>query len=476
MDLKIKKNIAIKKLAVLDYFTAIFAWIIFWIYRQEWLHEVYPSIYTKTRNWNTRDYFLSFLVVPLCWLLCYYLVGTYFDLYRKSRIIEIIRSFTASIIGALLLGFIAFANDVDSFKYFFEITMLYMLTHFVIVMMSRMLLLRSIKNDLATGKVQYNTLIVGGNGKAIKAYEDVINHPQVIGNHVIGFVNVDPKIVTHSIDNLPVLGNVDQIESLILQHKIEEVIIALESHEHSILEPILIKLSYYNVVVKVLPDMYDFISGSIRINSIFQPVFITIHPELLPDWQKSLKRSIDITVALFTIIFLSPLYVFAAIKTKLSSAGPVFYKQERIGLNGNPFFILKFRSMYIDAEINGPQLSSDHDKRITPWGKFMRKWRIDEIPQFFNVLKGEMSLVGPRPERAYFINQIIQTHPHYKYLHRVKPGITSWGMVEFGYAENIQQMIARMRFDLLYIQNCSIVLDIKIIFYTFIVLLQGRGK
>lgn len=476
MDLIKKQKKAIAKLVALDYCTAIIAWVLFWIYRQEWLNEVYPTIYTKTRNWNIRDYYLSFLFVPLCWLLCYYLIGTYYDLYRKSRIIEIIRTFVASIIGALLLGFIAFANDVDSFKYFFEITFLYMITHFVIVVISRLMILRGIKNELATGKVQYNTLIVGGNGKAIKAYKDVMNHPQVIGNNVIGFVNVDPAVVTKTVDNLPVLGNVDTLEQTIQTNKIEEVIIALESHEHSILEKILIQLSYYKVVVKVLPDLYDYIAGSIKINAIFQPVFITIHPELLPDWQKSLKRAIDIVVAACTILLLSPLYLFAAIKTKLSSPGPVFFKQQRIGLNGHPFFILKFRSMYIDAEMNGPQLSSDNDKRITPWGKFMRKWRIDEIPQFFNVLKGEMSLVGPRPERAYFIDQIVQTHPHYKYLHRVKPGITSWGMVEFGYAENIQQMIERMRYDLLYIQNCSLVLDIKIIFYTFIVLLQGRGK
>jgi len=214
----------------------------------------------------------------------------------------------------------------------------------------------------------------------------------------------------------------------------------------------------------------------VKVKNFFQPVLISVHPELLPDWQQAIKRATDLFVAGVTIVFLSPLYLFAAIKTKLSSKGPIFYKQERIGLYGQPFYIIKFRSMYTDAEKEGPKLSSDTDSRITKWGKIMRKWRIDEIPQFFNILKGDMSLVGPRPERQFFIDKIVATHPHYKYLHRVKPGLSSWGMVEYGYAENVEQMIERMKYDLLYIQNCSIILDWKIKIYTLKVVFQGRGK
>ena len=343
------------------------------------------------------------------------------------------------------------------------------------VLLSRLLFYREAKRELRTGKVTYPTLIIGDNGKIAKVYNEISNNPRVLGNKIIGFVTVNENIPAAAVP-VPALGNVKQVEQIISEHSIEEVIIAVESHQHKVLEEILIKLSYTKVIVRVLPDLYDIIAGSVKTQNFFQPVLITINRELLPDWQQSIKRATDVIASLCTICLLSPLYIFAIIKTRLSSPGPVFYRQERIGLNGKPFYIIKFRSMYVDAEKDGPRLSSDTDRRITPWGKVMRKWRIDEIPQFFNILKGDMSLVGPRPERQYFIDRIIQTHPHYKFLHRVKPGLSSWGMVEYGYAENVEEMIERMKYDLLYIQNCSLLLDWKIKLYTLKVVFQGRGK
>ncbi len=472
---KAKRN-AIVVLMVLDYLMAIAAWLVFWLYRQHLLHQAFPDIYPYERNWTGRDYLISFLLIPSFWLCLHSLSGAYFDLYRKSRLLEIYRSIIASLIGAFIIGIVAFSNDTGSFKYFFEITLWYFLTHISFLVIARMLLLYKVKVDLIRGKVSYNTLIVGGNGKATKVYEEIKNNPHVLGNKVCGFVSADKKIIPLNIPDVPELGNIDRLEEVIHTYNIEEIVIAVESHEHKKLEHILTRLSYSPAIIKVLPDLYDIISGSVRINNVYAPVLISIHPELLPDWQKVCKRVIDISIAGMALIFLSPVYLLAAIKVKLSSKGPVIYKQERIGVFGRPFYIYKFRSMYLDAEKSGPALSSDHDDRITKWGKIMRKWRIDELPQFVNILKGDMSLVGPRPERKFFIDQITQTHPHYKYLHRVKPGITSWGMVQYGYAENVQQMIERMKYDLLYIENCSIALDIKILVYTIKVILQGRGK
>ncbi len=469
------KKTMLRLYAVSDYLSAVIAWIIFWFYRQTVLHEVLPEIYPANRDFFVRDYYLAFLIIPISWLILYLFSGTYFDLYKKSRLQETFLTFVSGLLGSLIIGMIAFANDTDQFIYFFKITSWYFLVHISITLLTRLIILSRVKKHLIQGRVQYPTLVVGSNGEITEVFKELTAQNPQPETQLIGYINIENEALQEDLA-FPFLGSLEELETVIQNHEVDTVVLAIHSNSHKLLEEIMIRLSYSGVTVKALPDLYDLISGSVRTRNILAPVLITINPQLLPDWQKVFKRAIDIFASSVAILILSPLYLFAALKVRLSSPGPIFYKQERIGLHGKPFYIYKFRSMFIDAEKHGPLLSSDDDPRITKWGRIMRKWRIDEIPQFFNILRGDMSLVGPRPERKHFIDQIIVTHPHYKLLHQVKPGLTSWGMVQYGYAESIEEMTERMKYDLLYIENCSLLMDVKIMIYTVRVILQGRGK
>jgi len=474
MQLSPAKRKAIRQLVLLDYVAAALAWFTLWMYRQHVLTHV--SYVDTLKHFHPRDIINTIIIIPCGWFFAYLMSGTYFDLYRKSRLNEINRTLISCIIGCILVSVIVFANDSSDYSYFINEFGHYLLIHTVFALFFRLFILYRVKTNLTSGKVGFNTLIIGGNQQAINIYKQVLDNPKVLGNIFAGFIYSNKESTNGMTKFLPQLGHLSQLEEIIDQHKIEEVIVAVDSSEHHLLENIVTRLCYRPVVVKVLPDYYDIISGSVKTSNVYDAVLIHIHPDLMPDWQRVWKRVLDIFFSSLALILLSPLLLFTAIMVLFSSKGSIIYRQERVGRFGRPFYIFKFRSMYMGSESTGPALSSKADPRITTWGRFMRKWRIDELPQFVNIIKGEMSLVGPRPERKHYIDIISQSHAHYKYLHKVKPGLTSWGMVQFGYAENVDEMIERMKYDLLYIENCSLALDVKIILYTFMVIFQGRGK
>lgn len=456
-----------------DFIVANLSWLLLNVYRYSMIGcKTFQSL--EVYLTSERELLLQ-VVIPLFWLIVYYYSGYYNNPIHRDRIQELRMTFISVVMGILCIFFLAILNDDPSYyRIFYKILIASFLIQFVLTYGFRFVLTQSLMRLIHRRKFGFRTLIIGA-GRRAYSFERELNGFSVgIGSLVEGFIDIgrEPRIVE---DNR-ILGTWAEVGQVIQDRRIKEIIVAPDSHDEKKLFELLKSLYKYNIPIKILAGKYSVLSRAVKMTSVYTSPMIEITRDNMPDGQKNVKQTMDVAVSLVALLLLSPLFLFLAWKIKKDSPGKVFYRQERIGYHGRTFTILKFRTMSENAERGGiPLLSSEADDRITSFGRFMRKYRLDELPQFWNILKGEMSLVGPRPERKFFVDKIIEKAPYYCLIYNVKPGLTSWATVRNGYANTMDKMLDRLKYDIVYLESRSLAVDFRILFYTAKTIFTGEG-
>lgn len=464
-----KKSKQAGKYILSDFISASVAWLLFNILRYE--------VFAIDEGADSLLDYLQYpgvlggqVVIPLFWLVLYYFSGYYNKPFGKSRLTELFSTFITVLIGTVFVFFALLLDDISRsidiyYKLFFGMFGL----QFFITYIPRLLITQSGMRKIKNREWAMKVLIIGAGGKAVRIAHDLYR----LGYDICGFVSEDERTPVKA-DRNQVLGTVEDIPVLMEKENVDEIVLAVESKNNKALLGILYSLYRYKRPIKVLADRFNMLS-KIQLRTIRGIPLVDVTDNNFSPAEQNIKLFLDKVCSVVALLLLSPLFAYIAWRVKKDSPGPVFFRQERIGYLGQPFWMYKFRTMYVNAEENGPSLSSEDDLRVTPFGRIMRKYRLDELPQFWNVLKGDMSLVGPRPERKYFIDEIVKTAPYYYLLHNVRPGITSLGMVKYGYAASVDKMVERMEYDILYYENMSLTLDLTILIYTVKTVITGKG-
>ncbi|MCQ2290394.1 MAG: sugar transferase [Muribaculaceae bacterium] len=456
-----------------DFFTANVAWFTYNCFRFQ-LGGVRG--YTNIGDFLSSGMILvGQVVLPLLMMCVYYLSGYYNEVFRKSRLAELVTTFKSEVVNTLLAFFIALINDMmtDNRGFNYEIILILFALLFFLTYICRVLITARTSSNIKNRRWRFNTLVVGAGASAFAFVEKLNKMRQSTGYHVVGYVDVPGENRVKDID-LPVYTFAD-IAEVCRKEDVKELIVVPTNQDNKVVLATINRLYVYDLPIKVTPERFNMLSRS-RIFDFSGDPLVDVSSSHMDESAKNIKRVLDVMCSIAALILLLPVYAIVAVLIKCDSKGPVFYSQERLGLHNKPFKIVKFRTMVDGAEQAGkPQLSSDNDPRITKLGRIMRKYRIDELPQFWNVLKGDMAMVGPRPEREYYAKMILEREPAYSLIHKVRPGVTSLGQVKFGYAKDVDEMIERLRYDLLYLDNMSILNDLKIIAYTIKIVIKGRG-
>lgn len=416
-------------------------------------------------------------VIYFYWLVIFTFVGMYRTWFASSRFDEISTLFKASFVGIFILFFAIYIDDsMHGVTSGSRILLFIYWGMFLLFVGGGRILIRSFQRKLLIkGIGRKNTLIIGYNDSAFEVCDQISKH-RALGLDVKAFVQTGKKETDKEHNNIPVVGTSKNILLLIEKFNIQEIIIALENKDDDLLIELISLASAKGIGLKIVPNLYEILSGQARSSQIYGMPLIDLIPQLMPEWERRLKRLLDISISFIILIVTLPLSFIIAIAIKLDSSGTVFFIQQRCGLNDSVFKMIKFRSMFKDAEKqSGPVWSQKDDPRVTRVGKVLRKLRLDEIPQMYNVLKGEMSLVGPRPERPFFVEKLAKEIPYYKRRLKVRPGITGWAQVKHKYDESIEDVKEKLRYDLFYIENMSISMDFKILFRTIFVVIFGKG-
>jgi exopolysaccharide biosynthesis polyprenyl glycosylphosphotransferase len=454
-------------LLLVDALTICGAWIVYYLFRVRsgWIPVAAEP-----------DFLIPMVFIYLFWLLTFWIVGLCRSWYAASRLDELALVFKTTLFGCLFLFFSIFVDDAGQSSVVSSRVLIavYWLILFVAVSAGRLTLRSFQRRLLVAGIGTHRTLIVGSAERSRELYEEVRKFP-ALGYHVVGYVRLDRRKQAREDGDVPVFGSIDDLAGIIAGNDVKDVLIALNTQDHDRLLDIIAECSGYHVGLKIVPDLYDIISGQARTNQIYGFPLIEVSPQLMRPWEEAAKRMIDVAVAGTVLAVSSPFWILIAAAIKLDSRGPVFYGQERVGRDGVIFRMLKFRSMYSDAEKAGPQWAHRKDPRITRVGFILRKLHLDELPQTINVLKGEMSLVGPRPERPVFVERLSKEIPLYARRLRVRPGMTGWAQVRHKYDESIDDVRKKVEYDLFYIENMSLRMDFKILFNTVAHLLLWKG-
>lgn len=464
-----KKKLLIKFIAF-DVLASVIVWLLFMVFRKT---VVDAQLFTNVKIFVPHYDFLSgFIFFPLSCLFVHALSGFYRRPDTQTKTTAIFTTFIATGIISIVIFFVLMLDDiVISYQYYYYSLLVLFSLLFLVTLTFRLVMYFQIRDFFRTKRWTINTLIIGTGKNALNMAEDLAKNDE---KHTLkGFVSIENQPAEVPKENI--IGYFARIEELVKRHEIKDVIIALDNPDEFQLFKLINAMYKMEVDIRFTPRLYEILTGGSRIKMLGVSPLVNITTLNMTDWQFSVKRFFDIVVSLSALIILSPLLIIVAIRVKADSRGPAFYLQERVGYLGKPFNIIKFRTMYKDSENGVPRLSSANDERITPIGRILRKYRLDELPQFINILKGDMSLVGPRPERRYYIDKIIEVAPYYCLLYKIRPGLTSWGPIRIGYSDTVEKMIERLNYDIIYLDNMSLFNDFKILLQTIEIIFKGKG-